>query len=375
MNRLLFILFLSFSFTSTLLVPDEFPTIQEAIDYSINGDTILVEPNIYYVDLDINEKNITITSRFIFSNDQNDIEETILYHNGESGAGGVFRIEYSDVNLRGLTIEGSDDDNVNIAGGILSLSSNTNVENCVIKNHSVSDSGAAIASIYPGSLTVKNSLIYDNEALFIGGIYSTYDVNILILNSTITNNISALGYDTGGDYHCGGVLCWDCESSIIVNSIITDNYPNDLSFWFNDSVDNFVLSNSIINSPINHYDSSPNIFLYDNLLGDPLFENDSNYRLSIDSPCIDTGINYFEWNGDIILDMNIDDYIGSAPDMGLFEFSYGDLNNDGEVNIFDIIILVNLVFNSEYNESGDINGDGILNITDCILLVNLILDN
>lgn len=55
--------------------------------------------------------------------------------------------------------------------------------------------------------------------------------------------------------------------------------------------------------------------------------------------------------------------------------SDGDLNGDGEVNIFDIIVLVNLVFNSEYNESGDINGDGILNITDCILLVNLILDN
>ena len=53
----------------------------------------------------------------------------------------------------------------------------------------------------------------------------------------------------------------------------------------------------------------------------------------------------------------------------------GDLNGDGEVNIYDIIILLSLVFDGEYNQSGDVNGDGILNIADCVLLVNLILGN
>ena len=53
----------------------------------------------------------------------------------------------------------------------------------------------------------------------------------------------------------------------------------------------------------------------------------------------------------------------------------GDINNDGEVNIYDIIILINLVFDNDYIHSGDINEDGELNIYDCILLVNLILDN
>ena len=53
----------------------------------------------------------------------------------------------------------------------------------------------------------------------------------------------------------------------------------------------------------------------------------------------------------------------------------GDLNSDGEVNIFDIIVLINLIFQGGFNESGDVNEDGQLNITDCILLVNLILDN
>tara|TARA_B100000073_G_scaffold285548_1_gene247050 strand:- start:472 stop:915 length:444 start_codon:yes stop_codon:yes gene_type:complete len=53
----------------------------------------------------------------------------------------------------------------------------------------------------------------------------------------------------------------------------------------------------------------------------------------------------------------------------------GDINNDGEVNIYDIIILINLVFDNDYIHSGDINEDGELNIYDCILLVNLILNN
>ncbi|SVD19006.1 uncharacterized protein METZ01_LOCUS371860, partial [marine metagenome] len=53
----------------------------------------------------------------------------------------------------------------------------------------------------------------------------------------------------------------------------------------------------------------------------------------------------------------------------------GDINNDNEINIYDIIILINLIFDDNYNQSGDINGDGIINIADCILLVNLILGN
>ena len=53
----------------------------------------------------------------------------------------------------------------------------------------------------------------------------------------------------------------------------------------------------------------------------------------------------------------------------------GDVNGDGEINIYDILIIVNLVFNGEYNQQGDIDGDGMLNIADLVLLVNLILNN
>ena len=54
--------------------------------------------------------------------------------------------------------------------------------------------------------------------------------------------------------------------------------------------------------------------------------------------------------------------------------SDGDINMDGEINILDVIILVNIILGSqEVDSSGDLNGDGIVNILDVIQLVNLIL--
>ncbi len=53
----------------------------------------------------------------------------------------------------------------------------------------------------------------------------------------------------------------------------------------------------------------------------------------------------------------------------------GDLNDDGILNILDIISLVNLVLDNEYNSIVDLNDDGILNILDIILLLDMILNS
>ena len=46
--------------TTTILVPENFATIQEAIDYSIDGDTILVSAGTYYENINFNGKNIAL---------------------------------------------------------------------------------------------------------------------------------------------------------------------------------------------------------------------------------------------------------------------------------------------------------------------------
>jgi len=52
----------------------------------------------------------------------------------------------------------------------------------------------------------------------------------------------------------------------------------------------------------------------------------------------------------------------------------GDINNDGVVDILDIIELVNMILDNSGNlENGDLNGDGIVNVVDIIATVNIIL--
>jgi len=54
----------------------------------------------------------------------------------------------------------------------------------------------------------------------------------------------------------------------------------------------------------------------------------------------------------------------------------GDLNNDGNINVTDVILLVNYILNSETSQIiiYDINDDGNVNITDVVQLINIILN-
>ena len=53
----------------------------------------------------------------------------------------------------------------------------------------------------------------------------------------------------------------------------------------------------------------------------------------------------------------------------------GDINNDGIIDITDLVTLINNVLAEEYLETADINQDGIIDILDIVLLMNTILGN
>ena len=55
----------------------------------------------------------------------------------------------------------------------------------------------------------------------------------------------------------------------------------------------------------------------------------------------------------------------------------GDINNDGNIDVLDVVMLVGHILNSDASEleSGDINGDGSINVLDVVALVSMILRN
>ena len=77
------------------------------------------------------------------------------------------------------------------------------------------------------------------------------------------------------------------------------------------------------------------------------------------------------------LTQNQIDLISQWIDEGALSEPYeplsGDINDDGTVNILDIVLLSNMILADEFQESADINSDGNLNVLDIVQLVNIIL--
>ena len=57
-------------------------------------------------------------------------------------------------------------------------------------------------------------------------------------------------------------------------------------------------------------------------------------------------------------------------------FNDTDINQDGDVNVIDVVVLVNIVLDDLSDlENGDLNNDGEVNVIDIVILVNYILAN
>ena len=74
--------------------------------------------------------------------------------------------------------------------------------------------------------------------------------------------------------------------------------------------------------------------------------------------------------------INYNPFALEDDDSCMYNFSLGDLNNDNNIDILDVVILVDHILNSSNNElnGSDINNDGDVNIIDVVHLVNIILN-
>ena len=68
------------------------------------------------------------------------------------------------------------------------------------------------------------------------------------------------------------------------------------------------------------------------------------------------------------------DFDTASFDVNYMNYTLGDLDSDGTINIVDVILAINFILNDTYNYLVDINEDGLNNILDIVQIIEIILE-
>ena len=75
------------------------------------------------------------------------------------------------------------------------------------------------------------------------------------------------------------------------------------------------------------------------------------------------------------IDLILGPYFFGSCELSEYGDILGDINADGEVNVLDVLIIVNMILGElTIQDSADFNQDGLINIVDIVLLIDLILN-
>ena len=196
----------------TLLVPDDHPTIQDGIDETVEGETVLVAPGTYTETIDFNGKSITLRS-------ETGPDETVLDGNS---AGSV--VTFVDGETEGSVIDGFTIRNGSgtyfpqeedyYGGGIYCAYSSPMIKNCRISGNGAEDGGGGIFCYY-ASPAIENCMVSANHCgdgyVKGGGIFCWYS-SPTIMNCAISDNL-----------YGGGIFCEGASSPTIANCTISGN--------------------------------------------------------------------------------------------------------------------------------------------------------
>ena len=305
-------------------VPEEYATIQAAVNACNDFDTVVIAPGRYSGTGNRNIKLIgkLITIRSVDPCDPNSVNTTIIDCEGK-GRGFVFYMgEKADSTLSGLTITNG----YGLLGGAIYCYNNSSpsINNCVIKTNSAVFGGAIASTnskshpnitnctitansalvggggIYcnGGSPTIKNCIITGNSAPDGGAIYSHNAGNPLIANCTIAANTAAGS--------AAGIYCYKSSDLAINNSILWGNNaplasevrvsslgaPTSIRISYCDiqNPEKNVICDSdcSISWGLGNIDNDPH-FVNLSYLSESKIVTSGDYHLLDDSPCIDAG--------------------------------------------------------------------------------------
>ncbi len=206
--RLITIILLSFSYSAVILVPEDYPTIQQGIDASIDGDSVIVFAGIYYEIINYNGKDIIVTASF-------GPDSTIIDANGTGPAVKIENVESNYVELSGFTIQNAY--NSADGGAVYVVNSSPNFKDLIIHNNLSWNKGGGVY-INGGSQTFRNCQVNNNRVIDQsgngGGMYCIHSENLLIEDCEFNYNSS---------YKNGTGLYLNDSQVIINNSKIIGN--------------------------------------------------------------------------------------------------------------------------------------------------------
>lgn len=202
----------------TLIVPEKYSTIQEAINAATNGDTVVVKPGIYHGagnrDISLEGKTITVKS-------QEGPDKTIIdcgsNHSAEPHSGFIFnKGEWSQSVLDGFTImHGQALTQAWYNGGAISIiQSSPTIRNCVFIRNKAKGKGGAL-SLYESEARIEDCIFRQNEANQGGALAVVNSSDPLFSDLQITQNTA---YEKGA-----GIYLENNDNATFDNTFISEN--------------------------------------------------------------------------------------------------------------------------------------------------------
>ncbi|MCF7913375.1 MAG: DUF1565 domain-containing protein [Candidatus Cloacimonetes bacterium] len=306
------------------------------------------------------------------SNTENAAISNLTITNGYAEQGGGIYCEFSSLIIENVTITGNYTGSYGNGGGIYCNASSLSLEhvkltdnytgyygngggiycefsspdllNVTIKGNSAYHGGGV--NCYYSSPSLAHVTITDNYADYGGGICCQSDSSPGLANVTIADNLA--------ESEGGGIFCRVNSSPSIVNCILWQNSPQEVEFYSDSDPNTITIAYSDIEGGEGgietHYNGTVN-WLAGNISAAPLFMNSQmgNYLLTEESPCIDAGIAYFEYESEVLVDISEAEYNDAAPDMGAYECTYTSFNHEEIEPVKECVTIYPNPFNPETN--------------------------
>ena len=258
--------------SNTIYVPDDYATIQWAVDNAMVGETIIVRDGVYTENVNVN-KRLTIRAE---KGPSSTIVQALYWY------GHVFEVTADSVDISGFTVKGATD--TGCAGIYLSHADYCNISNndcldneqgisllysnnCISSNNNCSDNGNGMELDYSNNNSISNTNCFANKW---DGIKLYHANNNIISNNSCLNNSVGISLDSSKNNSISNNNCsnnWYAGIEFAYsndNSISNNNCSNNgRGIYFQDSDNNKLKGNILIEGGLVIYGDSLDEYTHD----------------------------------------------------------------------------------------------------------------